>query len=56
MTRKNVFLNIELKKKPENPELVAKNLAQFLSQEDMVVSVQYRYGAFGRVDKVFNEQ
>jgi len=53
---KNAFLNIEFKEKPENPELEAEEIAKrIVSQNDLIKSVQFRYGAFGRVDKIKND-
>lgn len=53
-TKKNVFLNVELRhKKGIDNNIIAKNLAQKIVNDDMVKNVQYRYGVFGRVDKVY---
>lgn len=52
--KKNVFLNVELRhEKGIDNNIVAENLARKLVNEDLVKNVQYRYGVFGRVEKVF---
>jgi len=50
---KNIFLQVEFNKSDEvSEEELARELAIKLLNSKEVKNVQYRYGAFGRVDKV----
>jgi hypothetical protein len=52
---KNIFLQIEFNKNElddKSEEELARELAIKLLNSDPVKNVQYRYGAFGKVDKV----
>jgi hypothetical protein len=55
---KNIYLSVEVDEKEtegEPGEQLAFELAKELTDLVGVKSVQYRYGAFGRVDKVRSE-
>ena len=54
---KNVFLNIELKNNLDiDNDLIAKELAKKMIDTNLVKNVQFRYGIFGRVDKLHLEK
>lgn len=54
MLTKNIYLSVEIEDVDE-PELLAEILAERLFEKTdfLIKSVQYRYGAFGRVDKIY---
>lgn len=53
MLTKNIYLSVEIEDVDE-PELLAEIMAEKLFERtDLIKSVQYRYGAFGRVDKLY---
>ncbi len=53
--KKNIILNIELTNKVDEESEIARKIAEDLTKADIVKSVQYRYGNFGRVDKVYSD-
>lgn len=53
---KNIYLSVELKNKDVDPDKLARLIAEDLVDVKTVKSVQYRYGAFGKVDKVFSRE
>ncbi len=56
---KDIFLTVQINKnKVVEPELLARDLAEILVEHDIGVinNVQFRYGAFGKVDKIHSVQ
>ncbi len=57
---KDIFLTVQIdKNKVVDPEWLARNLAQKLIEshdEGTIKNVQFRYGAFGKVDKIHSVQ